>query len=252
VKTAAPTAAAVLLAAVLTSCTGSGDDETPPATPAAASAAAPSAPADEPAKAEYTARLVAFLKTTSQGAHVLDGRITTEKGKHYGEIRTDVPAYGKEDYSGPAVTAETIRAKLAREAEDWATEHREVDLELIKVTTADGTGFSLGTVPDQDERQARNDEYAAGLLAHLKTTPHGAEVTRVKLDRIFDQAEIVIVTTAAPYDSLDFGPGAAPSRATVTALLDAADSWLTAHPEHRVTSLVAEDRERGNAEVRPR
>ncbi|UGQ14768.1 hypothetical protein LO772_15030 [Yinghuangia sp. ASG 101] len=241
IRQAAVLATALVLSAGATAC-GEKDAAGGPAAGAADGRTDPSDVSTEE-RAAYRDRMVAHLRTTSQGAHVTGAEIFAQDGDLFMMVDTDLPAG-----SGPALDT------LAAEAEEWAAAHREVDIEVLQVHEAGrGGDFAYGYVPDLDAEQGRRDAYAAALVAFLKTTPEGASVTGARTEVVFGDVELVILTDRAPVppgtDGAD--PRAAETRAVVRALLASADGWVRQHREYAVTHVFVRDADKGGLDSAP-
>ncbi|MCF2529486.1 hypothetical protein [Yinghuangia soli] len=253
-------AAAAALAAGLAGCDGGNDGDKSQgsaSSPGAGSGPGPARPPGQddvqtdPRITAYADRLLAFLKTTSQGSHALRAEIFKEKGKLFANVDTDLPYFRSDDMSSAASDSRGRRDKLAAEAEDWAYANPEVRIELIAVYMT-GRGEKLrdagmGHVRKRDAEDTKRNAYNDRVLAHLKTTEYAALVTRVEIDKIVDEAEVSINTTLPPYDLFDFSEPARQTRAQADGIAAAVLAWTATATEYNVTSVRVEDREKGTS-----
>ncbi|WP_436786212.1 hypothetical protein [Yinghuangia sp. YIM S10712] len=247
-------AAAVVLGAGLTAC---GDDDEGPAVGGDApsigaptgggeteeddegqvdSAAATTSPEQ---RAAYRDRLADYLKSTSQGAHVTRVELTfLDVDMLTVEVDTDLTDAWKSELM-----------MLAAEAEEWATDHREVEVHSIDVHSVGRTDTSYGMVPRRGAAQDRGDAYAAELLAFLKATPEGASVVRIRAFVLDGHADLTVQTDRKPYPTGDFSPPAAETRAIVAALRKSIEGWVQEHREQRVDGVTIMDVGKGLLEL---
>jgi hypothetical protein len=208
----------------------------------------------DPKLTAYADRLLAFLKTTPQGAHALRAEIIRDRGTLAANVDTDLPYFPGTDSSDAAADAREKRDKLAAEAEDWAYANPDVDLELVLVYQAGrgeaftdaGVGYVRDRSPEETERQA----YAARVLAHLKTTPYAASVTGVELDLVAAEAHLTVTTTLPSFPGSDeFSEGARQARQDAEPIAAAVLAWTVQDAEYNIAAVAIEDKEKGNVNV---
>jgi hypothetical protein len=207
-------------------------------------------PVKDPAAIAYGDRMLAFLKTTSQGAHVTRLTVRKDGSTLFADVDTDLqPAKGQA--TAAQQNDRQTRDKLAVEASDWGTDHREIAVRLIRINTADHGEFSIGNVPPQDEEHAKRDVYTGDLLDQLHNSADGGYVTRIRMDVTSGNVVLTVETSLKPREA---ATPAGDQHAISSAILNAAVNWAQTATEYTVNTITVADVEKGaldSAQVAP-
>ncbi|MDI2126080.1 hypothetical protein [Yinghuangia seranimata] len=200
-------------------------------------------------KGKYAGDLQAYLKTTSQGAHVQQVRAEKTAGADYTvTVNTDL---GAPDTSA---TEETLKVqesaeKLVNAAEKWVQEHTDLKVMSIEVLDKNKGVKGIENLDNKPKDKAANDAYAKELLAGIKASANGSKVTDVKVYAGLTGSgnKIVVYTHVATRTGDVEGDIATMDAGAQVA--NEAKQWAQDHTQVKAASVVVLDSEMGMAGI---
>lgn len=195
--------------------------------------------------------LLAHLKTTKHGGVVSEVRIVKQYERYEVTVNTTLPAEISitEDVKGANARMDKGQ-KLAVEAMQWTQDSSSLTIGSVSVLDKEKGTAGIENGAEKDTDKAGSEKYAADLLAKLKSTTHGALVTKVRIAKTYSGYDIVVLTSLPAEVSLTDNLAAESARMDKGGkLATEAKQWAENNTTRKVSSVEVLDVEKGTAGI---